>query len=465
MAANAYRATLEQLFQRRRFGIQPGLEVVSALLRELGDPQRAFRSVHVAGSKGKGSTAAMVAGILGEALGPVGLFTSPHLQSFRERIRVGGRTIPRTAVVRGLARVDEAAERLLERDAIDRAPTFFEATTALAFAYFAERAVRAAVVEVGIGGRLDSTNVIDAPVGAITSIELEHTDLLGTTLEAIAGEKAGILHRGMRAVTGVSDGAARTTIDRVAAAAGVPLWHLGEEIRVADRTVTRAGQQLAVRTPAGAVADLELPLHGIVQAGNAGLAVAAAQLFIEALGATVSDAAVRRGLARLQWRGRLELLERRPEVFVDVAHTPESARAVAHAMGELRPMAPPEESAIVFGCLREKRIDEMLELLSPLATTLIAVPVRSERSATAADVRRAATGRFARVCESPSLAQGLTLARAATGADGFALVVGSDYLVGEALDLVEGVREDEPDLSDPGTTGPVPGSGRGTAEP
>ncbi|HZY69804.1 MAG TPA: folylpolyglutamate synthase/dihydrofolate synthase family protein [Thermoplasmata archaeon] len=465
MAANAYRATLEQLFQRRRFGIRPGLEVISALLHELDDPQRSFRSVHVAGSKGKGSTAAMIAAILNEQTGPVGLFTSPHLQSFRERIRVGGRTIGRAAVVRGLARVEEAAQRLEDRGTIDRPPTFFEATTALAFAHFAERGVRAAVVEVGIGGRLDSTNVLDAPVGVITSIELEHTELLGTTLAAIAGEKAGILHRGMRAVSGVEGGEARTAIDRAAAVAGVPVWHLDEEIEVANRAVTPSGQTLDVRTPAGAMPELEVPLHGLVQAGNAGLAVAGAQLFAEAIGFTLSLASVRRGLGRVRWRGRLELVERRPELFVDVAHTPGSMRALAHALGELRPMAPPEESAIVFGCLREKRVAEMLEALSPLAKTLIAVPVRSERSATAAEVRRVATGRFSRVCETPSLVQALTLARAATGPDGYALVVGSDYLVGEALDLIDGATDDEPDLSDPGTAGTVPGNGRGTAEP
>ena len=198
----AYRRTLERLFERRRFGLRPGLEVERALLRALGEPARRFPAVHVTGSKGKGSVATMAAAILTAHGLRTGLFTSPHLASYRERIRLDGREISAAEVVTGLERVEQAGERLMRSRTIDREPTFFEATTALAFDWFARQGVDAAVVEVGIGGRLDATNVLDSRVGVLTTVELEHTDLLGPTLEAIATEKAGILHRGLAGVLG-----------------------------------------------------------------------------------------------------------------------------------------------------------------------------------------------------------------------------------------------------------------------
>ncbi|HYB78955.1 MAG TPA: bifunctional folylpolyglutamate synthase/dihydrofolate synthase, partial [Thermoplasmata archaeon] len=170
MTHDEYRASLEELFQRRRFGIRPGLETVEALLAELGHPERKFPSIHITGSKGKGSTAVMAQSILSAHGLRTGLFTSPHLVTYRERARVDGRMISRSAVVEGLARVEAAAREAEAAGRVDRSPTFFEVTTALAFDWFAREAVDAAVVEVGIGGRLDSTNVLDARVGVITTI-------------------------------------------------------------------------------------------------------------------------------------------------------------------------------------------------------------------------------------------------------------------------------------------------------
>jgi dihydrofolate synthase/folylpolyglutamate synthase len=175
--------------------------------------------------------------------------------------------------------------------------------------------------------------------------------------------------------------------------------------------------------------------------------------FLAAGGQRVTDTAVRKGLAKVVWRGRLERIERSPDLFLDVAHTPESARALALSLAEIAPMAPPSETAIVFGCLAEKRIAEILEALAPLGENLIAVPVHSSRTASPAEVRRNALGRFPRVVEAPDAAAGLRLARAATGPDGYTLVVGSDYLIGEILRDREGIGLDEPDLSDPGVVG------------
>jgi len=444
-----YRATLERLFALRRFGMRPGLEVVQGLLEGLDHPEREFRALHVTGSKGKGSVSAMAAAMLSRAGAPVGLFTSPHLVSFRERIRVDGRPISKSAVTAGVRRVERIAAELVASGRIDRPPTFFEIVTALAFDYFRAKKVRHAVVEVGLGGRLDSTNVVDAPVGVITTIELEHTEILGPTLTDVAREKAGILHPGMRGVVGEIAEVPLREIERHAHAVGVPLLHLGREIRFSERSLDPKGQSFDVTTSRRTYEQLRIPLHGTFQPGNAALAVAAAEAFASATGLELPEVAVREGLARVRWRGRLERVVARPETYVDVAHTPESARAVAVSLAEIHPFIEPDENVVVFGCLGDKRAEEILESLSPLARTLIVVTLRSDRAMPAADLKRAGLGRFPKIVIAPDVTSALTLARAATGEEGFTLAVGSDYLVGDLLRVLEGPGDDEPDLSDP----------------
>jgi dihydrofolate synthase / folylpolyglutamate synthase len=444
-----YRSTLDRLYRLRRFGMRPGLEVIEALLDSIDHPERSFRAVHIAGSKGKGSVAAMAAAILTASGRRTGLYTSPHLVSYRERIQIDRQPIPTADVVSGIDRLEAEAERLRRSGAIDRAPTFFEITTALAFHYFRAQAVEAAVVEVGLGGRLDATNVLAAPVGVVTTIELEHTEILGPTLTDIAREKAGILHRGMRGIIGEPKAEPRGEIERIADSRGVPLEHLGEELRFEDREIDAKGQRFRVVTPHRTVDRVRIPLAGEFQAGNAALAIDAADTWVRDVGGSLSDTAIRSGLAKVRWPGRLERLYKRPAVYLDVAHTPESARAIAQALAEIYPFAEPSENVVMFGCLAEKHVDGILEAFAPLATTLVAVPVRSSRSLPVSEVRRAAVGRFPRIVVAPDAAHGLALARAATGAEGFALVAGSDYLVGEILRSVEGGGEGEPDLSDP----------------
>lgn len=445
-----YREALNGLYRRRRFGLRPGLEVVHALLDALGHPERAFPAVHITGSKGKGSVAVMASAILTEHGVRTGRFTSPHLASYRERIQIDGRTIGEADTVEGLARIDTASEALERSGAIEHPPTFFEATTVLALDWFARENVEAAVVEVGIGGRLDATNVLDAKVGVITTIELEHTDLLGPTRALIAREKTGIFHAGMTGVVGELPADARAEVESEASRLGVPLWHLGSEVRVEARELSEDGQTFSVRLPNQRIDTIALPLLGRFQPGNAALAIGGVLRFASATGLSVDATRIRRALARVRWAGRLERVRRRPELFYDVAHTPDSARAVAQSLAEIAPLADPGDNAIVFGCLRGKDVVRILDALAPLARTLVVVPVRSERGMPPSELRAAAVGRFPRVVEARSVEQGLAVARAATGPEGFTLVVGSDYLIGELL-RPSGTESDEPDLSDPGT--------------
>jgi dihydrofolate synthase / folylpolyglutamate synthase len=451
-----YRRTLESLYARRRFGIAPGLEVIRGLLAGLGHPEREYPAVHVTGSKGKGSVAAMTQAICSAHGLRTGLFTSPHLVSYRERIRLDDRPISPDALVEAVERTEAVATELERTGAIDRAPTFFELTTALALDWFARAGAEAAVVEVGIGGRLDATNVLDARVGVVTTLELEHTEILGPTLAAIAREKSGIFHPGMTGVMGELPPEAAAVIEAEAARLGVGLWRLGTEVRVLDRTLAENGQTLSVHVPGRTFGDLTLPLQGRFQPGNAALALAAAARFAAALDRPLDDRKVRSALAHVAWPGRLDRVARKPDLYYDVAHTPESARAVTQSLGEIYPLGDPADNAIVFGCLAGKRVASILDALAPLARTIVVVPVRSERSVPVGDLRALAGGRFARVVAARNAAEGERLGRVATGPDGFTLVVGSDYLIGELLRTAHGAA-DEPDLSDPGV-GAYPGS-------
>ncbi len=455
--ASAYREALEALFARRRFGLRPGVEVEAALLAELGHPERNLPAIHVTGSKGKGSVATMAAAILSAHGRRTGLFTSPHLASYRERIRLDGREIAPQDVVAGIRRVEAAAERLRRSGAIDREATFFEVTTALGLDWFAREGATAAVVEVGIGGRLDATNVLDAKVGVVTTVELEHTDILGPTVGAIATEKSGIFHPGMRALAGTLPEEAATVVARTADRLGLPLWRLGHELNAERTALGPDGQTIDVQGPGLELESLTVPLLGAFQVGNVALAVGAAARFLDAVGERLDPEATRRALASVRIPGRLQRIARDPELLYDVAHTPQSARAVATSVAEIAPLADPASSAVLFGCLAGKDVAGILDALAPIATTIVVVPVRSERSMSTGDLRAAAAGRFARIVVAPDAGAGLRLARAATGPDGLTLVVGSDYLVGELLR--GGDATDEPDLSDPGRGPPPPREG------
>ncbi|HEV2166432.1 MAG TPA: cyanophycin synthetase, partial [Thermoplasmata archaeon] len=200
---------------------------------------------------------------------------------------------------------------------------------------------------------------------------------------------------------------------------------------------------------------VELPLHGRFQSGNAAVAVAAVQLYASALGVALPEEAVRRGLGAVRWRGRLEPIGKRPSTYLDVAHTPDSAIAVRESLAEIHPFVDPSESVVLFGCLADKRSDQLLDALVPIAQTVVVAPVRSERSADPNLLRRQAMGRFRRVVQAPDARRGFALAHASVGAEGILLVVGSDYLVGEVLEELEGRPADEPDLSDPGLAAPT----------
>jgi dihydrofolate synthase/folylpolyglutamate synthase len=449
MAKATYAETLRYLWGLKRLGARPGTQVIRELLRALGDPQRSFVSVHITGSKGKGSVAKMVSSILTSAGHRTGLYTSPHLLSYRERIVVNERPITPLEVATAVQRVRDVAADLRRVERIDRDPTFFEVTTAAAFEHFRSRGVEYAAVEVGIGGRLDATNTLEAPVCVLTTLELEHTDLLGPTIVDIAREKAGILHPGSSAVVGIAPGPGLEEVRRQANQRGVPLWRLGEEVSLEGRRATTSGQYFRVRTPARYHPDLRLSLLGEFQSRNAALAVAALDLLSRVTGQEIPEAALRRGLKRAQWPGRLERLSRTPPIYLDAAHTPESARELLRSLRELEPRRSREDNVLLFSCLADKRAEEIFDELSGFASSIVLAPLRNARAMDPELLRRAARGRFPRIYVAPSVRDGLSWARAGLGRRGCLLATGGVYLAGEVLSAFRSRPAEEPDLADP----------------
>ncbi len=344
-------------------GMQPGLERIEGLLAALGHPEERYPIVQVGGTNGKGSVAAMLATILKCDGRRVGLYTSPHLVSFRERIRVDGEAIARDDVIDG---VDALGTLIARFDA-----TMFEATTALALDHFARESVEIAVLEVGLGGRLDATTV-GRPVATVLSrIDLDHEAVLGGTLEAIAAEKAAIV-RGGPSFSAAQAPEALAVIERHARAAAVPLLVEGRDLHVRVEHRDLDGQRLTCRGPGWTLADVTLAMPGAFQSSNALLGVAAAR----ALGA--SERAIRRGLERVYWPGRFQVLGGGPWLVLDGAHTPSGARALAASLGECFAGA---SVTLIVGTSADKDARAMLDALVPLARRVILARSSSARSA------------------------------------------------------------------------------------
>jgi dihydrofolate synthase/folylpolyglutamate synthase len=395
-------------------GMRPGLERIEALLDAIGNPERAFRIAQVGGTNGKGSVSSMLAAILRAAGHRVGLYTSPHLVDFRERIRVDGRPISEADVVDGVEAIGTLVARL---DA-----TMFEATTALGLDHFAREGVDIAVLEVGLGGRLDATTVGRPEVEILSRIDYDHQAILGHSLTEIAGEKAAIIRSGV-AFSARQEPEALDVLVRRAATASVPLEWVGRDLDVAVRSFTLDGQRLDLRGPGWRIDDVLCRLLGVFQPDNALLAVAAARH----LGA--DDASIRRGLATVEWPGRFQIIHREPTVILDGAHNPDGARALAASLAAYFPSQP---LTLILGISADKDLPGILEILAPLATRLILTAYASPRAAPPARLRSSAPRCAADVRTADSLGEALSLAQTAPRTP-VVCVAGSLHLIGEAL--------------------------------
>ena len=456
---DAYRAALDELYGRLNYE-RTGMPMRSSrelrvgrmrrLLQALDDPQDAYRIIHVAGTKGKGSTSAMAAAALTASGSRTGLFCSPHLHRLEERFRVDGREIEPEGLVELLGAVRPAVERLDRRLTTDGGRlTFFEITTAMGLLHFAREKAAAAVVEVGLGGRLDSTNAVRPEVAVITTISFDHTKQLGSTLDAIAREKAGILKRGRAAVVGVREPDAAHAIAQVASSHKIrPRW-VDHDYRYTyeppEGPIVRPDPgRVRVRSWRSDWGSFTLPLMGEHQALNAATALAAVDAFAERTGTSITADDVAEGFRSLSFPARIEILGERPWLVVDGAHNTASAQALARALTTCFPRAP---RTLVFGTSRDKDTTGQLRILAPHFDRLVATRYlenpRSTSPEEVAGIWRTLTGAPAIVTEGPGDA--LATARAFTPPSGLICITGSLFLAAECRAiLLEELRGSSP---------------------
>ncbi len=374
----------DYLGRLQHFGIKLGLENISTLCLALGNPQNRFLSVHVAGTNGKGSVSAMLAEIMRAHGLKTGLYTSPHLVRVEERIRVDGREIASKRFRELLAQLKSVIDRLMAEGRLAYHPTYFEVVTALAFLEFAERDVDVAVLEVGMGGRFDATNVVRPLVSVITTIALDHETHLGSTLGKIAFEKAGIIKPAVPVVCGVEGGPALREIRRVAREREAPLTEVFGPGRTLETRRARGGYRFVYAGENGRYA-FSPGLAGRHQGENAAVAIAAAEV-LSRVWRPLEKAKILAAVRETRWEGRLETVRRRPLVLLDGAHNVEGVTALAAHIKEVigRPVV------LVFGAMKDKDLRAMTRVLFPVASTVILTRVPYKRSATPEDLLAAA---------------------------------------------------------------------------
>ena len=431
---------LDLLYRRNPNTIKLDLGPVRALLAALGNPHEQYVCLHVAGTNGKGSVSAMLASILRGSGFRTGLYTSPHLVRFNERIVVDGEPIGDADLEQLLTEIDEVTRR----GNVDVAPpegqapacpgqrdvTFFEFTTALAFEYFRRRKVDVAVLETGLGGRLDATNVVIPAVSVITSIGLDHQQYLGDTIEQIAAEKAGIIKPGRPVVCGVLPEAARAVVEKIAAQNGSYVTYATDVVNVQRIKQDLSGQRVKIETQDGALKPVTLPFFGEHQLGNCAVAVAAIEQLAKISNDWKFDPKNFQSLEKTVWPARFQILSKEPPVILDGAHNPEAAAALA---ATLREVAGKKPVALVCGFLSDKDPANFLRAFTRQAKACWVVPIHNERAMPVDDVVAAARSTALKPVAA-SLDDALSSAKAwAADHDGVVCITGSLYLAGEAL--------------------------------
>lgn len=416
---------------RRKFE----LSEMRILMEALGNPQLRFPSVLIAGTNGKGSTSATLASILSAGGYRTGLYTSPHLVRVNERIRIDGKDISDDEFAAHYFRVDDCARQLVTEERLKGHPSFFEAMTALAFVAFAEQGVDIAILEVGMGGRLDATNIMEPLVSVITDISLDHTEWLGETITEIAREKSGIMRQDGVLVTLPQHPEANQAIGEAAVALNVRGVNAAEYIP-ARRNETRDEGGAYSLMVLGERIIVESPLTGAHQQRNVALAIAAAVELCNHHSYKLTAAQIADGIRATRWPGRLERFTKagRPDVLLDVAHNPAGAWALRSALSHLDPQ--PQKMTAVFGCLKDKAFAEMAQILFPLFETVVLTEVSSPRTASLQQMKTAAEATGTRVLTATDPKEALDQALTLTPLDGLVAITGSVYLVGELRNLL-----------------------------
>ena len=412
---------LDYLYALRRRKIKLGLDNIRYLLEYLDHPERNCPAIHIAGTNGKGSTSAMLESIFRAAGYRTGLLTSPHLVSFQERIRVNGDEISMPLARNYLELLAPAVEEI--------GASFFETVTAMALAYFRDREVDVAVLEVGMGGRLDATNVVYPELAIITEIDYDHERHLGQTLRQIAGEKAGIVKPGIPTVLGSRKLEVFETFEEICRLRNSSLISIQRDARIENMMCTRKSTRFTLITPFRRWTELEVALLGAHQVHNAALAVLATEQ-LDNSRFEIPLSAVYEGLRKVHWPGRMQLLRKSPFVVADVAHNPQSAHTVSH---EMKRLFPHKRFIMVFGVLRDKNYPRMIELMNSHVDRYVAVSPRSERALPAEELAEAIQSSGKEAVWAPTIRQGIERALDQAGPNDLVGIVGSHFIMEDVL--------------------------------
>jgi dihydrofolate synthase / folylpolyglutamate synthase len=369
MNESSYQEALDYLYSLAQSGIKLGLKNTARLLQHFGDPQLKARTIHIAGTNGKGSTAAITESILRASGYKVGLYTSPHLLDFRERMQINRRMIEKQQTVDLIIRIKSAVKRL------NIPVTFFEFGTVLAFLYFNEQNTDINIIEVGLGGRLDATNLCQAEISIITSISRDHTQYLGEDLKQIAFEKASIIKESGTVFAHIPEEELFEVVNNLARKRSANLYRLGMDFQVAPEAENEGNNAFSFKSDSWALNNLNLPLTGSFQRNNAGLALSAC-LKLRERGLNIEEKHLRKGLETVSWEGRLETVSSHPTVVLDCAHNEESVRNMTL---ELRKNFNFSRCFIVLGLMQDKKIDEVIKILSQLGDHFSLVPINPPR--------------------------------------------------------------------------------------
>jgi dihydrofolate synthase / folylpolyglutamate synthase len=407
-------------------GLKFGLDAITQILAELGRPQERYSTAIVAGTNGKGSTCAMLASILEHAGYRTGLYTSPHLVRVNERLRVNGLEVSDADFAAAFTEVAAAVERLVSLQKLEKSPSFFEFLAATAFLHFARAEAKFVVLEVGMGGRLDATNVTDARVAVITNIDFDHMEFLGSTLAAIAAEKAGVMRPHRPVISAVENPEAAEAIRRRARECGAELLELKNLARITNLHADQGRYSFDLAIGQERFAGLACPLLGKFQVKNTAAAVAAAWR-LQAEGFTIPRRSILEGLRAASWRGRLEPVGQKPLVLLDGGHNPGAAREIA---AFIREELSERRVRMVYGTMRDKAFREICECLFPLAAEIYLTHPDNVRAASPEEILDALPLRPANLHIEPEPARAMEKALRASSPDDVVLVVGSLFLVG-----------------------------------
>jgi len=408
------------------------LKRVGYLLSLLGNPQKALKFIHIAGTKGKGSVSAMIASILRASGFKTGLYTSPHLISPRERIRVGGRLISKKEFAYFLSLIKLKIEKFMKSS--NQSPTFFEIYTALAFLFFAYQKVDFAVLEVGLGGRLDATNVVFPLIGAITQISYDHTNILGESLSLIAREKAGIIKKGMNIVTSPQRKEVLLVIRKICEEKKVPLYEVGRDIQFQSTNYGLKGQSFQLKGIKKEYSSLFIPLLGDHQLINAATAIGAIEL-LENRRIFIPPEAISQGLREVRWSGRIQIVSYNPFLIVDSAHNAASAQALANTLKKFFSGA---DIIFILGMLKNKDVEGVGKALCPLAKEIILTKINSFRSLFPQDLYTKIKSFYSKkLIIKGNIKEAINYSQALAKDKDVICITGSVYLAGETLKLIE----------------------------